>query len=56
MAGRKEKKTRAEINGNICIDFLVGIHLYLEKNIHERRRRETERGGERERCKEKGRR
>ena len=36
-AGRETtREQRAEIDGSICIDFLVGIHLYLEKNIHER--------------------
>lgn len=28
----KKREQRAEINGGICIDFLVGIHVYLEKH------------------------
>lgn len=27
-----ERKKRAEINGSICIDFLVGIRVYLQKH------------------------
>lgn len=34
---KKREKREWRIDGSVCIDFLVGIHVYLEKNIHEKR-------------------
>lgn len=45
---------KVEINGSICIDFLVGILIYLERNIHEEKGKiKRSREKERKRCKEK---
>lgn len=48
--GEKQVK-KVEINGSICIDFLVGIHIYLERNMHEERGK-IERSREKERERE----
>lgn len=52
---KKKREQRAEINGGICIDFLVGIHVYLEKH-EENQKIKREKQKWKERCTKKERR